>query len=64
MSNLIVSFPDMMADPESKDDDPTTVIPTVPVTDNEEDGTCPVCNEEFDQFFKQDGTDDDDSDGR
>ena len=54
----------MMADPESKDNDPTTVIPTVPVTDNEEDGTCPVCNEEFDQFFKQDGTDDDDSDGR
>ncbi len=38
-------------------------LPSVAVSDDEkkkkEEGVCPVCKEEFDQFYKEDGTDDD-----
>ena len=32
-------------------------VPVVTISSNPEDNVCPICNEEFDQFYKQDFTD-------
>jgi hypothetical protein len=58
-------FAGVQADQEGKAPDgqvSPSKIPTVPVSDNckeTNEGSCPVCHEEFDQIFKEDGSDDD-----
>ena len=32
-------------------------VPVVPASSSPEDNICPICHEEFDQFYKQDFTD-------
>ena len=54
-----------LADPDAKEDLLSTESLTVPVNEDadELEKTCPICNEEFDQFYKQDSNFDE-QDGR
>ena len=58
---------DRGASPSALKNQPSVPVDQDGAADNSSSASavqCPVCNEEFEQFFKQDGTDDDDSDGR
>ena len=49
-------FLDAVEDFKSRSGTPDEV-PTVPTSSNPEENVCPICHEEFDQFYKQDFTD-------
>ena len=50
-------------DPKSRSGTPDE-IPMVPAGSSPEDNTCPICHEEFDQFYKQDFADISSSEGK
>ena len=52
----IFSILDAVEDVKSRSGTPDEV-PTVPTSSNPEENVCPICHEEFDQFYKQDFTD-------
>ena len=51
-----MSILDAVEDVKSRSGTPDEV-PTVPTSSNPEENVCPICHEEFDQFYKQDFTD-------
>ena len=51
-----MSVLDAVEDVKSRSGTPDEV-PTVPTSSNPEENVCPICHEEFDQFYKQDFTD-------
>ena len=50
-------------DPKSRSGTPAE-IPIVPAGSSPEDNICPICHEEFDQFYKQDFADISSSEGK
>ena len=51
-----MSILDAVEDVKSRSGTPDEV-PTVPTSSNPDENVCPICHEEFDQFYKQDFTD-------
>ena len=58
----ILSISDGNEDPKSRSGTPDE-IPIVPAGSSAEDNICPICHEEFDQFYKQDFADISSSEG-
>ena len=51
-----IQFLDVNDDLKSRSGSPDE-IPVVPASSNSEENMCPICHEEFDQFYKQDFAD-------
>ena len=58
-----MSVLDAVEDVKSRSGTPDEV-PTVPTSSNPEENVCPICHEEFDQFYKQDFADSSSSTGK
>ena len=62
-TNCEILFIDLSEDPKSRSGSPDEV-PVVPASSKPEENICPICHEEFDQFYKQDFTDFSSSEGK